>query len=100
MTLNECWENCEAMWKWIAEVWQPSDDVDDLKHEWMVVHGFSNIPDNCFFCDWAEANCFKCPGAKVDPHFDCSRIDHHFRKRPVEFYNEIVRINKIRLGQK
>jgi len=104
MTLDECWENCEAMWKWIAEVWQPSDDIDDLKRKWLVEHGLSGIVGGCFFCEWNETvtleSCDGCPGKMVDPGFDCGNKQYHYVNRPVEFYNEIVRLNKIRLGQK
>ncbi len=106
LTLNETWDKCLEMWKWIAmkvraaikagEDW----DVEALKTEWLEKHGIKGLHENCFFCDRAKFDCPKCPGRKVDKAFDCLSGGSCYQYAPIEFYAELRRLNKIRLKGK
>lgn len=107
LTLNQTWILCLRMWRWIAKVRQTPRyrryDVHRLKEIWLRKNGFK--PENmrawCFFCDykglWLLCE-HACPGALVDPDFNCCMDNHHFETKPVEFYKELLRLNRIRKG--
>lgn len=106
MTLGETWENCLSMWQWVAK--QIEDEskkgVILLKRQWAEAHGFvsGEIEADCFFCEYASQNnggwpgCSKCPGKKIEPHFDCDYGDCQWKETPVAFYNKLVGLNKKR----
>lgn len=95
--LDECWKNCLSMWRWIAkEVKAGTDaDVGDLKVGWLARHGFSNISDNCFFCDYGRTYS-ECPGKLVDKDFNCEDEDYDYWEEPIAFYNKLVSLNRKR----
>lgn len=105
MTLDETWELCLQMWKWIAEEWKPGKSVHRLKAEWLERHGhtISLTADDCFFCQYAQAHkgCYKsCPGELIENGWGCTTVEHNYETRPKEFYVELVRLNTIRLEKK
>jgi len=109
MNLNDTWENCLAMWKWIAKNANKAS-VFMLKARWLHRHGFNanSIFNNCFFCEYAKHHrggagyenmkhgCRNCPGIKVDRSFDCAHKDYNFQRKPAAFYKKIVELNKKR----
>ena len=103
-TLNQTWVLCLQMWKWIAKVWQTPRyrqyDVLKLKEIWLRKNGFEPecLRAHCFFCDYKGVeSCHQaCPGALVDSRFSCYHYDYNFEDKPVEFYKEILRLNRIR----
>lgn len=108
LTLNQTWTLCLRMWRWIAKVWQTKGykgmDVHDLKRMWLREHGFESslIRAHCFFCDYKGifGYCHRaCPGALVNPDFNCMEYNYDFENRPVEFYKELLRLNRIRKGK-
>jgi len=100
MNLEQTWENCLAMWKWISENWDGCN-VHELKKEWLEEHGFSKIPNDCFFCEYDDTErCQNCPGRLVDRDFSCQMVAYHYADRPVEFYNKLLELNSRRTGMK
>ena len=105
-TLNQTWILCLRMWRWIAKVWTlDGPSVHDLKSLWLESNGFTkSIDANCFFCDynWQFENggCWSCPGRLVTSSFSCSSVTHDYETKPVAFYNELLRLNRIRKEKK
>jgi hypothetical protein len=116
LTVNETWEQCLDMWKWISLCIgrKTKKSLGDLKEEWLQKNGLSKstIQDNCFFCDlakriddrsgkgWFYPSCVSCPGKKVDEYFQCENLQYHFFENPLAFYAKLKRLNKIRLSKK
>ena len=93
LTLDQTWDLCLQMWKWIVEEWKKdskdnkdSENVEDLKYAWLDNHGYNaeTIAHQCFFCEYTASHvkkrvlgydryCDLCPGRKVDATFDCLR---------------------------
>jgi hypothetical protein len=108
LTLDETWDNCLDMWKWIAEVvlGNPEfpDDiaafVADLKEKWIRENfGRKETEAYCFFCDYDthhENGCGSCPAALMEEDFDCNNALYDYETMPVEFYNKINELNFIR----
>ncbi len=117
LTLDETWVLCLKMWKWIAmkvraaikagKTW----NVNTLKKEWLEKHGFEDIVDDCFFCDFYDKRrksdsglgCLEsglCPGRKVDDLFDCATTDYHYCNKPIAFYKKLCELYKLRLAKK
>ena len=113
MTLEKTWKQCLLMWKWIAKEGVNILDEDmagvvsRLKEVWLSINGYSDIYNDCFFCDYAEkhdgssdcVNCINCPAQKVDEDFHC-QDGTHWAINPVEFYEKLVKLNKKRLSKK
>ena len=108
-TLNQTWDLCLQMWKWIAETYDGTISVWALKQTWLNDNGFADIKlyGNCFFCGYdsgcgfdSDNPCRNCPGRLVDPDFYCAHPNYNFRDKPVEFYNELLRLNQIRIDIK
>ena len=108
-TLNQTWVLCLRMWRWIAKVWQTPRyrryDVYELKKIWLEKSGFRNssMRGSCFFCDYKKDNgcCSEaCPGAVVFSGFNCCNYNYHYGDRPVAFYAELLRLNRIRKGKR
>lgn len=114
LSLNETWDLCLKMWKWIAKEKRADNklSVDSLKTEWLQNHGFEkdSVYNDCFFCVYEETHtrtvipkangCPACPGTKVDLFFNCMDFDYHYDKYPVKFYNKLRALNKIRMAKK
>ncbi len=111
--LDRSWKNCLRMWKWISENlpdWfsESSNDIKDfvidaLKQNWLKKNKFTKkVAQDCFFCayDVKHGNeCESCPAGLVKRGFHCTDLNYHFTYNPVEFYNEIVRLNSKRRSQ-
>jgi hypothetical protein len=110
LTINETWEQCLAMWKWISrqclgksKEWCVSN-VNRLKIEWMAYNKIQGIHVHCFFCHNRSGgrtngiNC-GCPAKKIDKSFNCVTSAYHYMNYPREFYAELKRLNKIRLSK-
>lgn len=97
-TLNQTWILCLRMWRWISKEWPKSElDVCGLKERWLEANGFKySISNSCFFCDFAEDECFQCPGQLIDSHFSCMNPKYDYDDKPVAFYKELLRLNRIR----
>lgn len=102
-TLNQTWVLCLRMWQWIAKVWVEGMDVVDisvLKVQWLRDNKLTmTSASDCFFCDYCCV-CSYCPGALVDDSFRCGNEDYNFKTKPVEFYKELLRLNRIRKAKK
>jgi len=103
MTIDETWENCLAMWKWIAkQVHRPYTNIADLKAEWAKKNGFDYLRGYCFFCNYVYFNsssCDNCPGRLVDPNFNCIGTEYDFERHPILFYEKLVSLNRERKRQ-
>lgn len=98
--LNKAWKDCLAMWKWIAEVYDGSKSVTNLKSIYAQKH---HVP-TCSFCRYAPlhsgpATCYTCPGVLVDPDFNCHRDAYNYYHKPREFYRKILSMNRKRKKQ-
>ena len=105
--LEKAWKECLAMWKWIDENIKNVDpeDVDPEDVDLSLVESMKktyakehNVP-HCSFCEFTEAaaeGCQECPGALVDPAFHCFNDEYLWEKKPREFYQELLRLNRIR----
>ena len=106
-TLNQTWTLCLRMWRWISKIWVEDDsDIHWLKAKWLRENGFGNenIYANCFFCDYncqlEYEGCGSCPGHLVDSFFSCGSTTYDYETKPVAFYKELLRLNRIRKGKK
>ena len=108
LTLDETWDLCLKMWKWISRETLKEDDRDvcDLKREWLSSNGFADkhVHNTCFFCEYRErrsAFCELCPAKKINDEFDCQHARrYNYYDHPREFYAELKRLDKIRLSKK
>ena len=104
-TLNQTWILCLRMWRWIAAIKAKGSRrwVTTLKRQWLRENGIRIKGDHdCFFCEYnnREDVCVNCPGRLVDYDFSCHREVYEYFKRPVPFYKELLRLNRIRKGRK
>lgn len=113
LTLDESWELCLEMWKWIADNYVKGGfGVGRLKTRWLVDHGFerSDIHLDCFFCEYMDQNrnkptgnpsynCDHCPAVLVERSFQCTKCEYHYICKPVKFYQKLVELNRIRLSK-
>ncbi len=104
LTKKFAWEECLAMYKWVAARWLlTGTPVPKLKKRWLKAHGYKKnmVAIDCFFCAYddrhTDGDCMACPAVLIDDDFKCSEEAYCWIKKPVEFYLEIVRLNKIRL---
>jgi hypothetical protein len=109
ISLEETWELCLEMWKWISDEATLFEeitieyDVHHLKRAWLKSHGFKGVVyKGCFFCHFGKQRdrfpCRKCPGRLVDGAFTCMHDEYHYEDKPKEFYNKLLKLNKIRKG--
>ncbi len=112
MTLNETWEECLRMWKWISRNAWRYPSIQHAKCRWLELNGYDLdkkwLVDECFFCEYATkaakrgkklGPCKYCPAAKVESGFTCGRTPAWY-ENPKAFYLKLVELNKIRLGEK
>jgi hypothetical protein len=100
--LNETWELCLKMWKWIAKEKKKKrwHSPSSLKCEWLNNNGFRDIhiACTCFFCHYSAqhgGSCNSCPGRKVDPDFNCMTKPDYV-SNPIEFYKLLLALNRKR----
>jgi hypothetical protein len=111
LTLDETWEKCLSMWRWIAKEKREGSrrHTYTLKKVWLKNHGYqaNEIDCECFFCHYAweikKGDCCDCPPRKLEPDFHCvsiNRLYPHWRKNPIAFYNKLVSLNRKRKKSK
>ncbi len=116
MSLDQTWENCLSMWKWIAKQVRKNDhdniftEVEMYKETWLADNGFTpgDIEADCFFCEykrthkkWVQGDgCGNCPGTYVDKTFSCWKTAYAYEHYPIKFYNKLVSLNRKRLKGK
>ena len=108
LTLDETWEECIKMWRWIVANRRPGDNIHTSKRAYAdKLYPEGEMPCNCFFCDYAEANektrsiCLSCPGVLVDPSFVCDHPHYAYNgTRPELFLAKLEELNRIRLSKK
>ena len=115
LTLDQTWEQCLAMWKWISRqclgknMFWCKRNVSRLKRQWLKANGFEDeaIDHDCFLCEYDEqrrgandCGCPACPAKKIDDNFECCNEEYEYESRPRKFYAELKRLNKIRLAKK
>lgn len=100
-TLNQTWTLCLRMWRSIAKNHNERRNISRQKASWAKENGFKRleIAGNCFFCDYA-GSCEECPGRLVDNSFQCENNAYNYADKPIEFYQELLRLNRIRKGKK
>lgn len=104
-TLNQTWVLCLRMWRWIAKVWQTPRyrryGVCDLKKTWLRKNRFRYLQNDCFFCEFDRGfSCSSCPGKLIVLDFNCCDDEYDYEEKPVEFYKELLRLNRIRKAKK
>lgn len=110
LTLDETWEQCLAMWKWISRQCKNKKRpqisfIQDLKKEWLVKNGIEpyELNHDCFFCEHDRnyrGLCFSCPAKKIDAKFHCDNTGNSWTTEPRKFYAKLKELNKIRLAKK
>lgn len=111
LTLEEAWEYCLEMWKWIAEVVAQRQEedkgwsVEGLKVRWLENHPqfVSGVDEDCFFCEYAKQNEYcglSCPGKLVSKEFSCMELAYYYYSEPIKFYQELLELAEIRKKQK
>jgi hypothetical protein len=114
LSVNETWEQCLAMWKWISRRCGDSETylkVIRLKEEWLKKYKQDSGRDKCYFCMYDQTHrtggfdnhsehCHLCPGKAVDKGFHCESEEYLYSSKPRLFYAELKRLNKIRLAKK
>ena len=108
LSLDMTWELCLKMWKWIAEKRAAGKcrniPTNLCKEIWLYRHNFRNGDTvcDCFFCTYADYGvhcddyCEYCPEKKKNKEFDCMDEKYDCEDEPIKFYEELVRLNKIR----
>ncbi len=108
--LDRSWKNCLRMWKWISENLPDGFSaasgavkefvIDTLKRTWLKKNRFTNkMSNDCFFCAYDEKygdDCEHCPAKLVETHFHCGDWSYHYYFNPIEFYNRLIKYDKIR----
>ena len=110
--LDQTWTLCLRMWRSVSRKWAKATvktkkspyNLGKLKVSWLRKNGFGRetIMSNCFFCEFQNppGGCGRCPGVLVDPSFNCYNKAYSFRNNPPAFYEELLRLNRIRKGKK
>jgi hypothetical protein len=114
MTLDKTWTECIALWKkTIALLDKYEGDVFIIKD---LLVGEKYIKNDCYFCEYAQQHsgertvpeiCEHCPGAKAAGYapkeldnFWCEQLSIDWNSKPLKFYAELLRLNKLRLKKK
>ena len=113
LNLDETWRLCLQMWKWIAKEEKKrksNTSVWVFKERWLDKHGFEDVFENCFFCEYKikhknsspnyPLDCHLCPARRIDKTFFCEHHPIDWEESPIAFYKELLRLNKIRLAKK
>ena len=112
LTLDETWELCLEIWRWVVreKKKRPEVDVWDLKLEWLAkFRPNDRLECECYFCEYAghrvsgdmcRNGWVGCPGKLVHRQFDCCAESYHFESRPAAFLRKLESLNKKRLAAK
>lgn len=107
LTLNQAWNRCLAMWKWIDKQVQKGTDlgVEELKAQWIKTqqgkYVINDLNGNCFFCEYASQqselyDCGPCPGRLADKRFSCTEPSYNYEYKPRKFYKKLLKLDKKR----
>ncbi len=126
--LDKAWENCIAMWIWIADNFDPDHDADafgvrtidyvqSLKLRYIKDRGLEGIltlyNHLCFFCayrndtlgDWEIGDTVPercqagCPGAIAEPGWMCTNMQWAWHDDPVAFLAKLKELDAMRKGE-
>ena len=115
--LNQSWENCLTMWKWVSgnlprgfaklNRTDKLDVINKLKRKWLIANGFegNRVLQDCFFCEFSSIDgdilCGRCPGRLADRDFHCNRCADSISwiLNPKNFYKNLVKLDKNREGK-
>lgn len=111
LTLNEAWNRCLAMWKWIDKQIEkgPDLDVEELKEKWLRTkqkkYDVYDLISDCFFCEYDaqqddSCNCSFCPGKLISKSFKCIHTEYNYEYQPRKFYKKLLQLNEERLKGK
>ncbi len=102
ISLDRTWNLCDEMWKWIKREKQTYSlkSVPELKGEYLIEEGTSNLEGNCYFCEYSGEKCDNCPGKEIDSDFACNSPDYNYYTKPIEFSNKISEMKKLRDNKK
>ena len=103
-TLNQTWTLCLRMWRWIAAMKAGGSRkwISTLKTQWLRENKVRIEGDHdCFFCEYNNMrnHCRNCPGKLVDFDFSCQDKAYQYSQKPIAFYKELLRLNRIRKGK-
>lgn len=112
LTLNQTWRMCLKKWAWVDKIIAAMDacgrkreflSVEELKEVWCLDHGYPDLFNNCFFCEYAQSidsegldDCDNCPGRLVDKEFHCMNLMYDYFDKPHKFYAQLVKLDKKR----
>ena len=101
LTIDGTWRLCLQLWRWVIKQYKLSGgSIAMLKIDWFDSHWKGEYQHaHCFFCEYngETIGCNNCPGALVDPSFRCWNEGKHYMSNPIEFFEELKRLNKKRL---
>lgn len=116
LSLDETWDLCLQMWKWIAYHKSRKNDYHSVflrKDKWLHDNKFKDgdVLTSCFFCEYVSkrrrrksVDCSLgngadslCPAAKIDEEFCCMNSEYHYADYPIQFYKKLLQLNKKRL---
>ena len=125
LTIDQTWEQCLAMWKWVSKQCGDNYDCDSvecqdgvdcrdcpynspvnsLKEKWLEDNNYQDIFQDCFFCDLTEdengnGNCRECQLRIEGVSFSCTEEGQNYEYNPKSFYAKLKELNKIRLERK
>jgi hypothetical protein len=118
LTLDETWDRCLKMWRWVVAKWEPNKTIDvvRLKDAWLKEYRPKDkLRCNCYFCEYAKqrdkaqrvnedgvcnSGWTLCPGRLVSPRFDCQNPKYDWSWYPDAFLRKVEQLNKKRLEQK
>jgi hypothetical protein len=104
LTVNQTWEQCLAMWKWISrQSLHSKRSTESIKRRYLAKHKTGYIFNGCFFCEYIakrDKGCNLCPGHKIDKDFHCINCSYNYNDKPRLFYAKLKELNKIRLAGK
>jgi hypothetical protein len=106
LTLKQAWVNCYKMWKSIGQYIADNEDggncdseVWQLKTRWLWAHGFKDVDNACFFCEYSnlragcDNDCEHCPLGQGELGCERGAIWHEWNTK---FANKIIHMFKRR----
>jgi len=114
LSLDETWDECLKMWKWISENYRffasPFFNTEKAKDYYLtnIRKAIKKPNADCFFCDYVDqeyregglSKCSSCPGRLVDDKFHCVDELYSYTNHPVKFYKKLVSLNARRKNEK
>ena len=111
LTLDEAWEECLKMWRWVVKEWEKDRDksVRCLKQEYAEMTGISGmVVSDCYFCEYdcqqrlllleedlsRYEDCLFCPGKVASPRFSCKTATYYYLLKPDKFLAKLLKLDK------